>query len=370
MSHSFASEPPIIEKLDLSNSIVEKFNKIDSTINNIEKNNSQIISQAKNNIEMADRILNLQEIIIEFLAVIIAVFGALGVYAFQRVSRTRKELENELNKVKNRWGTMQVEFDNLKKSYHKDRKELRQIIFYLTEGDNSIDAEKFDEAISYYKQALKIRNDDSEVITKLGNTFVRTGDYNKAILYFEEGLKCVPDNISLINGLARALRKSKQYNEAEKYYLQALEIDDNFVWSLSGIGQIYLQKENFSKAEQVYYKLSQIEVSYHAPMNMGILYSCQGKENLSKEYFERALTSIDFRLQKAPNNKWYKSYKVIILSGLKRFDEATEISKKLISSGIFPSSVLSITDRLRVLYKFNPDENLKEMIDLFKSDRD
>ena len=234
------------EKPVIDSSTVEKLMKMDESIKNINKKNNEIINQAKSNIETADRILNLQEILIEFMAIIIAVFGALGVYAFQRANKTRKDLENELEKVVTKWDKIQIEFNELKVSYQQERTELRQILYYITEGDNSTDAEKFDEAVSYYKQALKIRNEDPEVITKLGNTFVRIGDYNKAIMYFEEGLKCVPENISLINGLARAFRKSKDYDEAEKYYLQALEIDRNYIWALSGIGQIYMHKEKFS----------------------------------------------------------------------------------------------------------------------------
>ena len=168
-----------------------------------------------------------------------------------------------------------------------------QILFFITEGDNCVDSERLEEAISFYKQALKIRENNPEVYTKLGYVFIRKGEYNQAISFLQKGCRLSPKNVSLLNGLARAYRKSHQFVKAEDTYKKALEIDDEYIWALSGLGQIYLQKGDFDNAEIVYHKILSTDSSLHPNINLGIVYACKKDHEKIKYYFGRALSLIE-----------------------------------------------------------------------------
>lgn len=192
------------------NKVIDKNIETDNISKDINTNQNKLerlYEKSEDNIKQTDRILNLMEIFVGFVGFVIAVLGIAGGVILQNISKTRRRLEIELKRLDEQWGNIQIEYNNLKVSLQKEMGEYRQILFFVTEGDNSSDAGRHDEAVSYYQQALKIKKDEPEVIAKLCHTLIRAGKYEDAIYNYQEGLRDCPDNINLLNGLARAYRK-------------------------------------------------------------------------------------------------------------------------------------------------------------------
>jgi len=347
----------------------KQLEKLDSLIQESSEQRSTLIKIADNNIRYAENLINAQEIIVEFIALLLTVFSILGIVEIRKVNKTRRRLDKELSDLQIKSNNIRNEFDELKKSLFNENKELLQILFYITEGDNSVDAERLEEAINWYIQALKVRENNPEVYAKLGYAYVKTGEYTKAISYLEKGEKLFPKNISILNGLARAHRKSHKFEIAESYYKKALDIDDQFLWSLSGLGQVYLQQERFEEAEMIYQKITLQDTSYHPLINLAIIYACKNTIKKSEEYFTKALNILDSRLLQSHDNKWLIAYKGVVLAGLSKFKEATDIFINLKSSGIFPPAILSIKDRLNVLYKSKKDRKILALINIFNEEK-
>ena len=220
-------------------------NTTKNTINSQDSNSDQnkvslLLEKSEDNIKQTDRILNLMEIFVGFVAFVIGVLGIAGGFILQNIAKTRRRLELELNRLNKQWDKIRNEYTNLRLSFEKEMNEFKKILFFVTEGDNSTDSGRYDESISYYKQALKIKDDEPEVITKLCHAFLRAGKYDEAIYHYKEGINNCPDNINLLTGLGRVYRKKRNYERAKYYYNKALELDGNFIWALSGLGHIYL----------------------------------------------------------------------------------------------------------------------------------
>lgn len=342
-----------------------KTDKITKEFDNSQNAIERLYEKSESNIRQTDRILNLMEIFVGFVGFIIAVLGIIGGVILQNISKTRKRLELELKRLNNQWDNIQIEYKKLKESLKNEMNEFRQILFFVTEGDNSSDAGRHDEAVSYYQQALKIKKDEAEVIAKLCHTLIRAGKYNDAIYNYQEGLKHCPNNINLLNGLARAYRKNKNYEKAKLYYLKALDKDSNFIWSLSGLGQVYMHEKQFDEAIENYEKLIRLEDFYLTHINLGILYYCRNESLLAKNHFERALSLIDLGLGKN-ENKWLKLCKFLALVGLDKNSEAQIAAKQLKEIRLTPPNWQSIFFRLNILYNNTKEERFKKFIEYFK----
>lgn len=350
-------------------SLKSQYSRLDSALNRIELENDYIKQLAERDLKNAENLLGTLEIIVEFIALLLAIFAILGVIEIRKINRTRNRLNEEIKRLSRERENALIEIKNIKDSFVKEGKELLQILFYITEGDNSIDSDRLEEAINMYQQALKIKEDNPEIYTKLGYVYVKKGEYSKAISYLEKGYKIAPQNVSLLNGLARAYRKAHQYEKAETFYRKAIEIDDEFIWALSGLGQILILKKDYDSAENIYHKILLKDTSYHPHINLAIVYACKGNREKSEFYFKEALSLTEARLVQSPTNMWAVAYKAISLVGLFKYDEARQLFLTIKEKGIFPPAILSITDRLRVLYDVYKEERIKRMIRLFDGEQ-
>jgi tetratricopeptide (TPR) repeat protein len=76
-------------------------------------------------------------------------------------------------------------------------------------GNVYFDAERFPEAIAWYRQALKINPDDADVSTDLGVCYYYSNDPDRALQQFEASLKASPKHAkTLLNqGIVKAFGK-------------------------------------------------------------------------------------------------------------------------------------------------------------------
>ena len=111
----------------------------------------------------------------------------------------------------------------------RDRKKVQAQAHYMM-GLFYENQEKFDEAITEYKEALSLEKDIASIHVRLASLFIRKSDTAKAILELEEAKKCDPD--ALEPGLMLALLYATD-NSPEK---AALEYQEIF-----GKGNFYLE---------------------------------------------------------------------------------------------------------------------------------
>ena len=95
-------------------------------------------------------------------------------------------------------------------------------------GNLYFDAERYDDAITWYEQALKLAPNDENLSTDLGVSYYYTNQPDKALARFDASLKINPKHVkTLLNlGIVRAFGK-QDLAGATKAWEQVLAIDPN-----------------------------------------------------------------------------------------------------------------------------------------------
>jgi tetratricopeptide (TPR) repeat protein len=95
-------------------------------------------------------------------------------------------------------------------------------------GNLYFDAERYDEAIAWYEQAVKLAPNDENLSTDLGVCYYYTNQPDKALARFDASLKLNPKHVkTLLNlGIVRAFGK-QDLAGATKAWEQVIAIDPN-----------------------------------------------------------------------------------------------------------------------------------------------
>jgi len=339
--------------------------KLDSTIIHLINENAHLKELAEKDIDHAKSLINSTETIVEFIAVLLAIFTVIGGIVITKMFRQSNKISKDHKVLLEDWEKTRQEIDELKEVSLKEGRELLQILFYITEGDNNID-DRPEEAIRNYHEALKIRGNNPEVYSKLGRAYLKLGDFNNSISILEKGNSISAKNTSILNNLARVYRKIHKFDIAEKIYKKILKINENDYWPLIGLGHIYTQKLDFDNAEIYYKKAVQNDNSITSFSCLAFLNSCQDNKKDSYYLPEKALTLIEEKLSKSPESSWLKIWKAVILIAHYKYDQANDLFIKLKKENLSATQRIFIFDRLDVLYSMRKDEKIKKLLSLFE----
>ncbi len=321
-------------------------NKVDASLAELLWKSDQVVKVAEMDVRHSSNLISITGIFLAFIGTILAIFSFIGIREIKKITSIRNLLTEELKSSRKNQLKAHEDLQALKDASVKEGKELLQILFYLSEGDRDQEADKLDEAINWYKQALKIRQDDPQVYAKLGHTYSRIGKYAHAISCLEDGKDASPDNLTILTSLARAYRKSGQYEKAEVIYKDALSVDKNYIWALSGQAQVKIKLKKYHEAEDLLSRIMQKEDSYHAYLNLGLVYLGMENEKEANSHFTKSLKIIDERISQSQEYDWLFARKCIGLIGLKRYPEALKLLKKLTKNGVYAEILKSIEERL------------------------
>ena len=352
-------------KIEAQNSHI---NKLDSILTLMKNENAHLKELAEQDIDHAKSLINSTETVVEFIAVLLAIFTVVGGFIIAKMFRQSSQINKDHKMLLGDWEKIRTEIQNLKESSVKEGKELLQILFYVTEGDYQFEDDP-EEAISYYQRALKVRGDNPEIYAKLGHANLTLGRYDQAISQLEKGYKIAPDNISILNALARANRKLKRYDKAEYFSKKVLEINDEDIWALRVLARIYLIKRDYENAKDISEKLLLKDFTEIPNSNLAIIYAFYKDNDNAKFHFEKTLTIIEKKLSQSPENKWLIINKVIQLIGLSRLIEADQLLTNLKKRGLFPTHIEFIVERLNILYDIFKNKKIEKMISIFENNK-
>ena len=88
----------------------------------------------------------------------------------------------------------------------------------------------------------------------MGEVLIEERKYEEAISYYKEAMELEPNHPEVYNKIGAAMFAQKKFDLAEKYYLKALRIDPNLLNAQNNIGIVYFYQGNASKALKHYAK--------------------------------------------------------------------------------------------------------------------
>ena len=107
---------------------------------------------------------------------------------------------------------------------------------------------RYDDAISQWQKAIKLKPDYHFGYNNLGNAFLLKNDLNQALLNYEEAIKINPNYFEAIYNKANIFLKLKDFSNALKYYDKVLSLKNDYLSAYQGKAIVYKKIEKFDEA--------------------------------------------------------------------------------------------------------------------------
>lgn len=122
-------------------------------------------------------------------------------------------------------------------------------------------AEKYDEAIEFLKVANKLKPDDYETIVNLGNVSFDSGKFDEAEKWYLAALEKKNDdtNVRTDLGLSFVFREKPNYDRAIQEFNVVLRLNPNHIQALQNSIVAYLKKGDALKAKENLAKLESVD---------------------------------------------------------------------------------------------------------------
>ena len=121
---------------------------------------------------------------------------------------------------------------------------------------------KYDSAINYFEEAIRLNPNFSEAYNNLGNIKKRVGKIDEAISCFEKAIQLKENNIQAYLNLANIYKENKYFKELIKIYEKILSFNQNDIKTLYNLGSAYLFLGNISEGKYYFEKIIEINKNH------------------------------------------------------------------------------------------------------------
>jgi tetratricopeptide (TPR) repeat protein len=127
-------------------------------------------------------------------------------------------------------------------------------------GELNYAAQRYDEAISFWTRADKIRPGDYDTLVKLGNATYDAQKFAEAEKWYAQALAKRPDDVSVRTdyGLTFLLRDPADYDRAIKEFQLSLTRDPKHLQTLQNLTVAYTRKGDATNAKTALAKLETV----------------------------------------------------------------------------------------------------------------
>ena len=162
-------------------------------------------------------------------------------------------------------------------------------------GDTYRKMGNYAKALEYYLKAYTLDNSNPYILSGLGFTYFEKGDYETSLYYWEILYSLKKDDlhhndIKILTNLGNCYRKLRRFNDAFKYFYKALKMEENNFYALYGIADCYRGLKEYGKAITYWKRILERD-----PENKKILtrvgdsYRNLGDYNMARKYYQKAI---------------------------------------------------------------------------------
>ena len=214
--------------------------------------------------------------------------------------------EHAISVTKNESPSFVIVYNNLghalasEKQYEEAVTQYRQGIKinpYYSKAHNNLghalnELKRYDEAIEHYQQAISIEANYAEAYNNLANALGKKGKLKESIAYYNEAIRFKGDYAEAHFNLGVTLGQQGRFEEAIGQYQKAVQIKPDFVRAHNNLASLLGQRGDFVGAISNYQKAITIDPGFaKAHNNLGSTLAQQGKFEEATEHFERALNN-------------------------------------------------------------------------------
>lgn len=149
---------------------------------------------------------------------------------------------------------IQAAIDQAKKEPDNFDAQLKAAEFYYQ-------IQRFDGAIEFLKRANQLKPDSREVVVHLGNAYFDTEKYEEAEKWYTSALAKKDDDVNVRTdlGLTFIFRDKPNYDRAIQEFKRSLELDPNHPETLQNLTVAYTKKGDAANANQTLTKLEVLD---------------------------------------------------------------------------------------------------------------
>lgn len=189
-------------------------------------------------------------------------------------------------------------------SQPKQSNDSKMIITLNKVGQAAERAQRYEYAVSVYKEAHKLQPDNIEIIQHLVKNLSSLQQYHKVSSICQIGLKLDPDNVSLIETLSTSLIAQGMWSNAAYWVQRDLELTKGYsVLGLNSLSLILDSLNNHKKAQRCYKKSFDLDNQNQQTLNnYGLSLALSNKIEKAIDYLLAANSLTDSRVSLANIN--------------------------------------------------------------------
>jgi predicted O-linked N-acetylglucosamine transferase (SPINDLY family) len=111
---------------------------------------------------------------------------------------------------------------------------------------------KYDEAVAYYQQSLRLEPNSASAYNNLGNVFMRQGKLSEAVESYQQALRCKPDSVDAHYNLGVVLAKQEKLDEAQAQYHEVLRLKPDHAGAYLNLGGVFKDQGRLDDALTAY----------------------------------------------------------------------------------------------------------------------
>lgn len=138
----------------------------------------------------------------------------------------------------------------------------------------------------------QLKKKQAEATRKLGEAYLRQGNYTAALSELREAEKLYPQDHILQNDLGIAYRKKGKTDLAIKHFKKAIKLKPDYAPAINNLGTAYFDKKEWNAAIDCFKRVSE-ELLYATPhfafYNLGRAYYHKKEYALAEKYYLKAL---------------------------------------------------------------------------------
>jgi len=227
-------------------------------------------------------------------------------------------------------------------------------------GTREFDSSRFEEALRYFEEVVKLKPDFSEAYSALGECYYALKQNQKSLEAYKEAAKIDSGNCRHLNNLGLIYGKTGYIEEAIQTFKKAVQIDPTFATGHYNLGTYYAKLGDHEGAVNSLRDAIKIDpeqtIAYN---NLGLAYHDLGRYKEAIEAYKEAL-------ERDPNNDIIYRNLALTYNMSNCFEDAIQISKRAII--IQPNNALGYCNLGYAYYKLKQykeaEESYKEACNL------
>ncbi|HJJ54653.1 MAG TPA: tetratricopeptide repeat protein, partial [Methanocorpusculum sp.] len=196
---------------------------------------------------------------------------------------------------------------------------------YKLGGDACMQLLRYDDAITYYTEALAIKPGDVPVTSSLGRAYAAKGDYEQGLAAFNDALSSEPESTGLLMAKAQCKANLGHWEEAETDLRTITSQDPENPEPYLVLAEVLERQQKYPEMLDAYISYLKIQ-----PENISVFRKIANLYLMDGNY-EEAINGYDMILEAHPNDRMTMNLKAEALMALGCWKESAELCATILS---------------------------------------